>query len=258
MPARNATSRPATDQRGSPGFRTRVGARIGRSRSRRHRPRWSCQPELARPKPCYRFLSPPAARACLSSSRPSPQDADRREVPDSWRAKDAGRKDSGRRVAPTHRYACCDTFRATQSMSWPGIAGVDVALVHIYKGQRSGAAFLADKRVETISSDLERLSGFRVFVNGRVDVRRIWVEKWLLCLKGGFLARTFVGMVLLERRGTHRRCPRCGTEGKLRRSRLRFWEGLMRLTSARRPFRCGVCRARAWFGPWRERRGRHR
>jgi len=59
-------------------------------------------------------------------------------------------------------------------------------------------------------------------------------------------------MQLVERRGTLRRCPRCGTQGSLQRSHLRFWERPVRvMTSARRPFRCRICRARMWIGPWR-------
>jgi hypothetical protein len=45
-------------------------------------------------------------------------------------------------------------FRATQSMSWPGVAGVDVALVHIFKGTWSGPFVLDGKAVEKISSHL--------------------------------------------------------------------------------------------------------
>lgn len=45
-------------------------------------------------------------------------------------------------------------IRARPSMSWPGIAGVEVSLVHVFKGLWSGTVVLDDHTVESISSYL--------------------------------------------------------------------------------------------------------
>src|SRR5688572_25664967 len=63
-------------------------------------------------------------------------------------------------------------------------------------------------------------------------------------------------MAAVERRHDPRclHCTVCGTDGMLRRSRLRIWERPLRWLGPKRPFRCYWCHQRSWHGPWRERR----